>query len=133
MRCDPSQDQPSRARTDGVTETFGVDGRTAKHGVLLETSVQLDRITPCHFRTSSAVPDFAESDYLFIGTTLPMRGLDGSVFRGPVGPFIVEGVVNHERRQGKPSIANFQYSFWCECRVTRLRRVRLVDYDDMSD
>lgn len=48
---------------------------------------------------------------MFLGVTLPMRNLDGSVFQVPSGPFTISGIGNLKRGPGKSSTTTFQYHF----------------------
>ena len=59
--------------------------------------------------TSSPVPDFEALDVMFLGTTLPVPDLDGSVTKVTLGPFTVESIDGHKRGVGAASLDNFQY------------------------
>ena len=85
--------------------------RVSRDGELAETSVHLGRMKKYFPSSSNPTPDFTELDDWFLGTTLPIPDLDGSVLSVKVGPYVIEGIENFKRGPGKPSPHNFQYFF----------------------
>ena len=58
---------------------------------------------------SSTVPDFEALDDMFLGTTLPVLHLDGSMHTVSIGPYVIEAIDGHKRGVGAASVDNFQY------------------------
>ena len=48
-------------------------------------------------------------DDMFLGTTLPVPDLDGSMHTVTIGPYIIEAIDGHKRGVGAASVDNFQY------------------------
>ena len=46
---------------------------------------------------------------MFLGTTLPVPDLDGSVHKVMIGPYVIEYIDGHKRGVGAGSKDNFQY------------------------
>ena len=59
--------------------------------------------------TSSPVPDLEALDDMFLGTTIPIPDLEGSVHKVMLGPYVVEYIDGHKRGVGAGSPDNFQY------------------------
>ena len=94
--------------------------RVARDGEPAETSVNLGRIKAYHSDASSSVPDFTALDDSFLGTTLPVPGLDSSVLTVHIGPYTIEAIERHKRGPGKASLANFQYHFLVKYKPSNL-------------
>ena len=58
---------------------------------------------------SSPVPDLDALDDVFLGTTLPVPDLEGSLPKVVIGAFTVESIDGHKRGIGAASLTNFQY------------------------
>ena len=58
---------------------------------------------------SSSAPDFEALDDMFLGTTLPVPDLNGSMHTVTIGPYVIEAIDGHERGVGAASVDNFQY------------------------
>ena len=50
-------------------------------------------------------------DDMFLGTTLPVPDLDGSMHTVTIGPYVIEAIDGHKRGVGAASVDNFQYHF----------------------
>ena len=85
--------------------------RVARDGELAESSVHLGRIKAYHNDEYSSVPDFTALDDLFLGTTLPVPNLDGSVLTVHIGLYTIEAIEGHKRGPGKAPLTDFQYHF----------------------
>ncbi len=94
--------------------------RVAKPGESAEITVHLGRMKQYVQPASSPVPDFEALDDLFLGTTLPVPDLDGSVNTVSIGPFVVEFIDGHKRGVGAASMDNFQYHLKLKGQPTRL-------------
>ena len=46
---------------------------------------------------------------MFLGTTLPVPDLDGSMHTVTIGPYVIEAIDGHKREVGPSSVENFQY------------------------
>ena len=55
------------------------------------------------------LPDFEALDDMFLGTTLPVLHLDGSMHTVSIGPYVIEAIDGHKRGVGAASVDNFQY------------------------
>ena len=56
---------------------------------------------------SSSAPDFEALDDMFLGTTLPVPDLDGSMHSVTIGPYVIEAIDGHKRGVGVASVDNF--------------------------
>ena len=83
--------------------------RVSKDGDLAEITVHLGRLKKYLPPRDSSVPDLSALDDLFLGTTLPVPDLEGSLNAVKLGPYIVEGIDGHKRGVGSSSPSNFQY------------------------
>ena len=108
----PKLTSPWRGSFAGRSQSSPVMYRVARDGELADTSVHLGRIKACHNDASSSVPDLTALDDLFLGTTLPVPDLDGSVLIVHIGPYTNEATEGHKRGPGKASLTNFQYDFF---------------------
>ena len=82
-----------------------------------------------HNDASSSAPDFTALDDLFLGTTLPVPDLDGSVLPVQIGPYTIEAIEGHKRGPGKASLTNFQCHFLAKDKPSHLgiwRHVNVV-------
>ena len=68
---------------------------------------------------SSPVPDLDALDDLFLGTTLPVPDLEGSLSKVLIGVFTVWIIDIHTRGVGAASDTNFQYHLSCEVILLR--------------
>ena len=46
---------------------------------------------------------------MFLGTSLPVPDLDGTVHTVTIGPYVIEAIDGHKRGVGAASVGNFQY------------------------
>ena len=83
--------------------------RVSKAGDPVETTVHLGRMKKYIIPTSSPVPDFEVLDEMFLGTTLPVPDLDGSVNKVMLGRWEVGFIDGHKRGVGAATSNNFQY------------------------
>ena len=60
-------------------------------------------------RKPSPDPDFEALDDMFLGTTLPVPDLDGSMHTVTTGPYVIEAIDGHKRGVGAAPVENFQY------------------------
>ena len=74
--------------------------RVSKPNEPTELSVHLGRMK---------LPDFEALDDMFLGTTLPVLHLDGSMHTVSIGPYVIEAIDGHKRGVGAASVDNFQY------------------------
>ena len=74
--------------------------RVSKPNEPTELSVHLGRMK---------LPDFEALDDMFLGTTLPVPDLDGSMHTVTIGPYVIEAIDGHKRGVGAASVDNFQY------------------------
>ena len=74
--------------------------RVSKPNEPTELSVHLGRMK---------LPDFEALDDMFLGTTLPVPHLDGSMHTVSIGPYVIEAIDGHKRGVGAASVDNFQY------------------------
>lgn len=58
---------------------------------------------------SSPVPDLDAIDDMFLGTTLPIPDIEGSVTKVALRSFTVESIARHKRGVGAASLGDFQY------------------------
>ena len=71
--------------------------RVAKDSDLAEITVHLGRMKKYVVPRSSPVPDLDALDDLFLGTTLPVPDLEGSLSKVMIGAFTVESIDGHKR------------------------------------
>ena len=64
---------------------------------------------------SPPASDFEALDDMFLGTTLPVPDLDGSIHTVTIGPYVIEAIDGHKRGVGAASVENFQYHLKLEC------------------
>ena len=83
--------------------------RFAKQGTVTEATVHLGRMKKIYSPVTTSEPDLDVLDGMFLGTTLPVPHLKGSLTQVTIGPFTVESIDGHKRRVGAASLANFQY------------------------
>ena len=83
--------------------------RVTKDGNPAEITVHLGRMKKYVVPRSPPVPDVDALDDLFLGTTLSVPDLEGSLSKGMIGAFTVESIDGHERGVGATSLTNFQY------------------------
>ena len=81
----------------------------SKDGDSAEITVHLGRLKKYLPPRDSSVPDLSALDDIFLGTTLPVPDLEGSLNAVKLGPYIVEGIDGHKRGVGSSSPSNFQY------------------------
>ena len=86
-----------------------VISRVTKDGNPAEITVHLGRKKKPVVSLLSPVPDFDALDDLFLGTTLPVPDLEGSLSKVMIGAFTVESIDGHKRGVGAASLTNFQY------------------------
>ena len=77
----------------------------SKDGDLAEITVHLGRLKKYLPPRDSPVPDLSALDDMFLGTTLPVPDLEGSLNAVKLGPYIVEGIDSHKRGVGSSSQA----------------------------
>ena len=78
---------------------------------------------------SSPVPDLDALDDLFLGTTLTVPDLEGSLSKVMIGAFTVEGIDGHKRGVGGASLTNFRYHLKLQGYPTQMgiwRRVNAI-------
>ena len=63
----------------------------------------------CVVPLSSPVPDIDALDDIFLGTTLPVPDLEGSLSKVMFGAFTVESIGGHKRGLGAASLTKCQY------------------------
>ena len=80
-----------------------------KDGNPAEITVHLGKMTKYVVSRSSPVPDLDALDDIFLGTTLPVPDLEGSLSKVMFGAFTVESIDGHKRGLGAASLTNFQY------------------------
>ena len=56
---------------------------------------------------SSPVPDLDAVDNIFVGVTLPVPDLEGSLLNVMIGAFTVESIDGHKREVGAAFLTNF--------------------------
>ena len=83
--------------------------RVTKDGNPAEITVHLGRMKKYVVPRSSPVPDLDALDDLFLGTTLPVPDLEGSLSKVMIGAFTVESIDGYKRVVGAASLTNFQY------------------------
>ena len=83
--------------------------RVTKQGATTETTVHLGRMKKYNSPVTHPDPDLDALDDMFLGTTLPVPDLTGSMTKVTIGPFTVESIDGHKRGVGAASLANFQY------------------------
>ena len=71
--------------------------------------MHLGRMKKCFVPLSSQNLDLDALDDVFLGTTLPVPDLEGSLSKGTIGEFTVESIDGHKRGVGAASLTNFQY------------------------
>ena len=71
----------------------------------------MGRIKANHNDACISVSDFTSLDYLFSGTALPVRHLDGCVLTMRMGPCTIEALEGHRRGPDKSLAGKFQYQF----------------------
>ena len=92
-----------RAQTSPVIYRITKDGNPA------EITVHLSRKKKYYVPLSSPAPDLDALDDLFLGTTLPVPNLAGSLSKIMIGAFTVRSIEGHKREVGAASLLNFQY------------------------
>ena len=96
--------------TDTIkAQLFPVIYRVSKPNKPAKATVHLSRMKPFVKPDSSPVPDFEALDDMFLGTTLPVPDLDGSMHTVTIDPYVIETIDIHERGVGATSVDNFQY------------------------
>ena len=83
--------------------------RVTKDGNPAEITVHLGRMKKYVVPRSSPVPDLDALDDLFLGTTLPVPDLEGSLSKVMIVAFTVEIIDGHKRGVEAASLTNFQY------------------------
>ena len=92
-----------RAQMSPVVYRFTKDGNPGK------ITVHLGRMKKYVVPRSSPVPDLDALDDLFLGTTLPVPDLEGSLSKVMIVAFTVEIIGGHKRGVEAASLTNFQY------------------------
>ena len=82
--------------------------RVTKDGNPTEITVHLGRMKKYVIPLSSPVPDLDALDYVFLGTTLPVPDLEGSLSKAMIGAFTVKSIDGHSG-VGAGSLTKFQY------------------------
>ena len=83
--------------------------RVSKPNKPAEVTVHLDRMKRFVKPKSSPAPDFEALDDMFVGTTLPVADLDGSMHTVTIGQHVIEAIDGHKRGVGAASVGNFEY------------------------
>ena len=83
--------------------------RVPKQGTVAETTVHLSRRQKLYSPVKTLEPDLEVLDGTFLGTSLPVPHLKGSLTQVTIGPFTVESIEGRKRGVGAASLANFQY------------------------
>ena len=83
--------------------------RVTKDGNPAEITVHLGRMKKYVVPRSFPVPDLDALDDLFLGTTLPVPDLEGSLLKVMIVAFTVEIIDGHKRGVEAASLTNFQY------------------------
>ena len=83
--------------------------RVSKPNEPAEVKVHLGRMKRFVKPKSSPAPDFEALDDMFLGTTLPVPDLEGSMHTVTIGPYVIEAIDGHKRGVGAASMENFQY------------------------
>ena len=94
--------------------------RVTKDGNPSEITVHLGRMKKYFVPLSSPVPDLDALDDLFLGTTLPVPDLEGSLSKVMIGAFTIESIDGHKRGVGAASLINFQYHLKVEGYPTQM-------------
>ena len=94
--------------------------RVTKDGNPTEITVHLGRMKKYFVPLSSPVPDLDALDDLFLGTTLPVPDLEGSLSKVMIGAFTIESIDGHKRGVGAASLINFQYHLKLEGYPTQM-------------
>ena len=83
--------------------------RVSKPNEPAEATVHLGRMKRFVKPKSSPAPDFEALDDMFLGTTLPVHDLDGSMHTVTIGQYAIEAIDGHKRGVGAASLENFQH------------------------
>ena len=81
--------------------------RVTKDGNPAEITVYLGRIKKYVAPRSSRASDLDALDDFFLGTTLPVPDLEGSLSKVMIGALTVESIDGHKRGVGAASLTNF--------------------------
>ena len=84
--------------------------RVSKPNEPVKVTVHFGRMKRFVKTESSSAPDFEALDDMFLGTTLPVLDLDGSMHTVTIGPYVIEAIDSHQRGVGAASVENFQYN-----------------------
>ena len=91
------------------TQLSPVIHRVSKPNEPVEVTIHLGRMKQFVKPKTSPAPDFEALDDMFLGTTLPVRDLDGSMHTVTIGLYVIEAIDGHKRGLGAASVENFQY------------------------
>ena len=93
--------------------------RVTRDGNTAEITVHLGRMKKYVVPLLSPVPDLDTLDDIFLGTTLAVPDLEGSLSKVMIGAFTVESIDGHKRGVGA-SLTNFQYHLKLEGYPTQM-------------
>ena len=83
--------------------------RVSKPDESAEVMVHLGRIKQVLNPKSSPAPAFEALDEMFLGNTLLLPDLNGSMHAVSIGPYVIEAIDRHKRGIVAASVENFQY------------------------